>query len=137
MKSKFAVFIFLLSTFFFFSCEENNSEIKNTLDRKWNVTQIIDGMSQPKDYKKGDFTWTFDSGNKTIFIQNNVDIFNARDLPSFTNNQGGTYSFEILKENNTNYLIVGNREGTIKFNENVLTIDFGIAFDDVAYVFKR
>ncbi len=43
----------------------------------------------------------------------------------------------IVTENNIEYLLVDKRKGTIKITEAELTIDFGIAFDDIAYVFKR
>tara|TARA_R110001592_G_scaffold63124_4_gene193312 strand:- start:2466 stop:2864 length:399 start_codon:yes stop_codon:yes gene_type:complete len=119
----------------FFSCEKN-IEIENTIQGKWNVVQIIGGLSPAKNYDVGSFTWFFDLDKKTIII-NNKDVFNTQYAPTFTNNQGGIYSFDIVTENNIEYLLVDKRKGTIKITEAELTIDFGIAFDDIAYVFKR
>ena len=42
-----------------------------------------------------------------------------------------------LNENNMEYLVVGNRKGAIAFTNNGLMIDYGIAFDDIAYILKR
>ena len=130
--------IILLSSliFIFFSCE-NNTEIENSIQGKWYVTQIIGGFLPTKSYNEGNFTWFFDLDQKTVTIVNNVDVFNTLHIPSFTNNQGGTYSFEIKIENNVEYLVVDDREGSIKLINNELTIDYGIASDDIAYNFKR
>lgn len=122
---------------FFISCKNNNDFNQDTIAGKWNVTEIIGGFAQPKSYEKGSFTWEFDMANKTVTIINTSDIFNALDIPSFTNNQGGVYSFEILEENNSKFLIVDDRKGTIYFTEEGLQIDYGIAYDDIAYIFKR
>lgn len=121
---------------FFFSCE-NNSDIDNPIQGKWNVTQITGGLTPPTNYEIGTFTWDFNLENKTITIINTSRPFNGLDLPSFTNNQGGTYAFEIVTENNIDYLVVGNRKGSINFIEKGLMVDYGIAFDDIAYVFRR
>ncbi|MGK0414844.1 MAG: hypothetical protein ACJA1B_003073 [Polaribacter sp.] len=43
----------------------------------------------------------------------------------------------MRSENNITYLKVGERKGTISLINNELTLDFGIAFDDIAYIFKR
>lgn len=130
------IILICCTIFCFFSCE-NNTEIDNPIQGKWNVMQIIGGLSPTKEYNEGEFTWFFDFDEKTISIVNNVDIFNHLDLPSFTNNQGGIYSFHIITENNITYLKVGERKGTISLINNELKIDFGIAFDDIAYIFKR
>ena len=119
-----------------FSCE-NSIENTNTIKGKWNVTQIIGGFAQPKNYEEGSFTWNFNFNENTITIANTSEVFNTRDAPTFTNNQGGIYPFKITKENEIDYLIVGDRKGTIKLTDNELIIDFGIAFDDIAYIFKR
>ncbi|AUC85834.1 hypothetical protein CW731_11280 [Polaribacter sp. ALD11] len=126
-------------TLFFISCNNNNNNdsSKDTIADKWNVTEIIGGFSQPKSYKKETFTWEFDMVNKTVTIVNTSDVFTTLAAPSFTNNQGGVYSFEILEENNSKFLIVDDRKGTIYFTEKDLKIDYGIAFDDIAYIFKR
>ncbi|MFK8059173.1 MAG: hypothetical protein AB8B78_03685 [Polaribacter sp.] len=120
----------------FFSCE-NQTELNTTIAGKWNVAQTIGGFSQPKDYTPSTFTWEFDMAKKTVTIINTADIFNARDIPSFINNQGGVYSFEIIEEKGTSFLVVGNRKGEIKLEDTKLTIDYGVALDDIGYIFKR
>ena len=118
------------------SCE-SNIKIENSLEGKWNVTQIIGGFAQPKNYEDGSFTWNFNFDDKTITIVNISQPFDTLFLPSFTNNRGGIYGFEIITENKIDYLVVGERKGEIKYTESSLTIDYGIAFDDIAYIFKR
>jgi hypothetical protein len=127
----------LLISIVLFSCEENKIETENSIEGKWNVTETIGGFSKPKNYNAGDFTWEFNFVKKTVTIVNNVDIFTALDVPSFINNQGGVYSFEIIEENNSNFLVVGNRKGEIILDLNNLTLDYGIAVDDIGYIFIR
>jgi len=130
------LFLFCCTIFCFFSCE-NNTEIENPIQGNWNVIQIIGGFSQTKEYNEGEFTWFFNFDKKTITIINNKDIFNTLHIPSFTNNQGGVYPFTIITENNITYLKVEERKGTISIINDELTLDFGIAFDDIAYILKR
>lgn len=118
------------------SCE-NNTENENSIQGKWNIIQVIGGFTQPKNYNEGEVTWLFDLNKKTITIENRADIFDTYHILDFSRNQSGTYNYEIIKENNIQYLVVGNRKGEIKFTESGLTIDYGISFDDIAYIFKR
>lgn len=119
-----------------FSCE-NSAESVNLIQGKWNVTQITGGLSQAVNYEQGSFTWNFNLNNNTITIVNTSQPFDTQHTPTFTNNRGGTYTFEIITENDIDYLIVGDRKGAIIFTEDGLMIDYGIAFDDIAYILKR
>ncbi len=126
----------LLCCSFVFSCKEPD-DLANSIEGKWNVTQVIGGFSQPINYDFGDITWFFNLDNKTVTIENNVDVFNTYFIPSFSKNQGGVYNFEIITENNIDYFRVGDRKGIISFNEQGLMINYGIESDDFAYIFKR
>jgi hypothetical protein len=136
MKIK-TTFLYLFLIVFLFSCEDKLEAEITTIDGKWNVSQIIGGFAKAKNYKEGSFTWTFNFDNNTITIVNNADVFTALDVPTFINNQGGIYTFEIITENDFEYLLVGERKGAIKLENNKLRIDYGIAFDDIAYTFKK
>lgn len=133
MKKITILFLFCITTI---SCE-NNIENEPSIEGKWSVIQIIGGLSQPKNYNTNEFTWFFDFNTKTVTIENNADFFNDYHYPTFSNNRGGTYNFEIITENKINYLVVDKRKGEIKFTETVLTIDYGIDSDDIAYIFIR
>lgn len=119
-----------------FSCENSTNSI-NSLEGKWNVTQIMGGLSQPVSYEIGDVSWFFNFDNKTITIANNIDVFNSYFIPSFSKNQSGIYPFEIITENNTDYLLVEDRKGAISFNQEDLMIDYGIEADEIAFTFNR
>lgn len=119
-----------------YSCE-SSTEVNDSMQGKWNIIQVTGGLSQPMKYDMGDITWFFDQSDKTLTIENNVDVFNTYNIPTFIKNQGGTYKFEIIKENNIDYLVVDNRKGSIIFSDDGLMIDYGIAFDDIAYILKR
>jgi len=128
--------LLLVLSLLIFSCE-NNTETNNTIEGKWNVTQIIGGFAQPRTYVEDTFTWTFNFDENTVTIINISQPFNSLYTPTFSNDQGGVYTFKIETENNIDYLVVGERRGIMTLNGNDLTIDYGIAFDDVAYIFKR
>ena len=118
------------------SCESETVN-ENILQGKWSMIKLIGSFSPPEVYNHGDLTWFFDFNNKVVTINNGVELFDAKEPPSFSNNQSGAYSFEIKTENEVEYLIVGDRKGIITIVAGELTIDYGIAFDDIAYVFKR
>lgn len=138
MKNRFLLLVVttLFTALLFTNCNKNKEE-QNPLAGKWSVVQIMGGMTATKNYEEGSFTWDFNFDTDTVTIVNSADIFDALYTPTFENNRGGTYAFTIKKENNIDYLVVGDRKGHIKFTDTGVTIDYGIAFDDVAYVFKR
>lgn len=137
MKLNFkSLFVIVLATFFI-SCEDDNNLTETTIAGKWNVIQTIGGAFQPRDYEKGSFTWEFNMTQKAVTIVNGTNIDDSLTPPSFINNRGGTYSFEIVEENDVNFLVVGNRKGSIKLENNKLTLDYGVAVDDIGYVFER
>lgn len=74
---------------------------------------------------------------KTVRVINNVDIFDTLLTPRFINNREGVNPFEIVEENSMNFLVVENRTGAIKLQQNKLTLDYGIAPDDIGYIFER
>ena len=128
--------VLLLFCSIIFSCE-NSTENSNSIEGKWNITQMIGGLSQPIYYNDGDISWFFNLNNNTITIENNIDVFNTYFIPSFSKNQTGVYTFKIMTENNNDYFIVEDRKGIISFNDEGLMIDYGIDSDDIAYIFKR
>ncbi|MFK8059175.1 MAG: hypothetical protein AB8B78_03695 [Polaribacter sp.] len=138
MKLKIKTFCFIILSGFLINCSNNNEVNKGLISGKWNITKVIGGFNQPKDYVYGSLTWDFNFNNNTITIVNNADVFtDVNTPPSFRSNQGSIYTFSIKTENNIDFLVVGNRKGEIKFIDEELFIDYGIAFDDIAYVFKR
>ena len=120
-----------------FSCNEEEIATETTIAGKWNVTQTIGGFSQPKNYDYGTFTWQFDMDKKTVTIINTADVFTTKPISTFINNRGGVYDFKIEKEKGIDFLVVGNRKAPIKLEQNKLTLDYGVAFDDIGYIFKR
>jgi len=136
-KMKKIITIFLSMIFLFSNCEDAEFLATNSLQGTWHVTTVIGGLSPNKNYDKGTFTWTFNLENKTITIVNSVDISNTFNVPIFTGNDSGTFTFNIKEEGNSQYLIVENRKGKISYSESSVTIDYGIAFDDIAYKLTR
>ncbi|WP_299666917.1 hypothetical protein [uncultured Polaribacter sp.] len=127
-------FSFLLLSIVFISCESN--EANSLIAGKWNVTEMIGGFSKPKNYKIGSITWTFDTDKKILSIKNNLIVTNTTNN-DFTKNETGDYNYKIETENEIDYLIIKNRKGAIKSNEDGFMIDFGIAYDDIGYILKR
>ena len=122
--------VFLIGLFL--SCSKSD-EITPALSGVWYLQKIDGGFSAPRIYNTNEVTWNFNNNN--IIIENNVDVFNTLNVPDFSQNQGGTYSFEIVTENGSDYLIVGDRKGKIDVSQYKLVINYGVALDDIAYIF--
>jgi hypothetical protein len=94
-------------------------------------TTTINGFSQPKNYEKGTFTWEFNMNTKAVTIINIVEIYDTLYTLIFINNRERFNPFEIVEENSLNFLAIENRKGAIKLEQNKLTLNYGIAEDDM------
>ncbi|TCI92093.1 hypothetical protein [Tenacibaculum sp. M341] len=127
------LFYILTATFFMFNCSTNEELVS---DDVWHLVTIDGGLSPATNYSKGEITWFFNTQAKTITIKNSVSAFVNSPEP-FTSSQSGVYNYTIEKRNDIDYLIVGSREGAMKFTAQGLEIDYGIAHDDVRYTFIK
>jgi len=130
--------IFVLFATFLLSCSgKSETEIQSeSLDGTWIMTVIQGGLSPDITYNNEEITWNINTNKKIITITNTIDQFDGIDK-NFVNNYPGEYSYTIMNEEGSDQLIVGQRKGSITITEGKLTIDYGIAFDDVRYTFKR
>ncbi len=120
--------VYFLST----ACSEQSNDLETSINGTWNLISIQGGFSDALVYETGDITWEFN--DKTIIIKNTID---ANTGPDFVNGASGNYTYEILQESNNEILSVDNRKGVIMLTGNTLTIDYGIALDDILLTFKR
>jgi hypothetical protein len=125
MEQNFKLLPIFILILYFISCDNDHLE-----------TTTINGFSQPKNYEKGTFTWEFNMNTKTVMIINTVAIYNTLYTLIFINNREGVNPFEIVEENSMNFLAVENRKGAIKLEQNKLTLDYGIAQDDMDIFLK-
>ena len=144
MRTKISLLFFL--SLMIISCETNiepvelaepANELETLINGRWNIKSLNGGFLQGKTYQDGEIIWIFNTSTKTITIQNNVVISNGINTSSFDRNESGTYSFSILNEKDSSFLIVGSRKGRIVISEKSLLIDYGIAHDDIAYSLKK
>jgi hypothetical protein len=125
MEQNFKLLPIFILILYFISCDNDHLE-----------TTTINGFSQPKNYEKGTFTWEFNMNTKTVTIINTVAIYDTLYTLIFINNREGVNPFEIVEENSMNFLAVENRKGAIKLEQNKLTLDYGIAQDDMDIFLK-
>lgn len=137
MRTKTFFLFFTIISLSFINCDENNEILSNSIDGAWNLQTLNGGLSPSITYQKGDITWEINTETKTIKIQNNLENINTQFLYGFTDNQTGTYNFEIEKTDGLEYLVVGDRKGEISFISNNLKIDYGVALDDISYTFYK
>lgn len=137
MRTKTFFLFFTIISLSFINCDENNEILNNSIDGTWNLQTLNGGLSPSITYQKGDITWEINTEAKTIKIQNNLENINTQFLYGFTDNQTGTYNFEIEKTDGLEYLVVGDRKGEISFISNNLKIDYGVALDDISYTFYK
>ncbi|MDB2385322.1 hypothetical protein N9V96_02500 [Polaribacter sp.] len=120
-----------------FSQCETNEEKESLLKGKWNVVEIMGGFMPSKFYEDGDITWTLNENEKTITVLNTITSIKGLYEPNFKNNLTGTYSYNIIEEEENSFLLVEQAKGNIIEKEDGVMIDFGIAHDDIAYVLKK
>lgn len=93
---------------------------QDLLNGTWNLKNLSVGFAGlDEDFSAETITWTFNSQNQTIIVNNNDT---AASTKCFFDN--GTYNYSIAKVSNQKYLNIDNDEyGGLTILTNTLTID--------------
>ncbi|WP_299619039.1 hypothetical protein [uncultured Tenacibaculum sp.] len=135
MKKRMYLNLMLVLTLILTTVGCSEDEFENSLEGTWNVVGLQGGLAQGITYDKGDIIWNISFKTNTITIVNSIETPTTQ---NFSHNHSGVYSFTIETDTNGyEVLVVGERRGYIKFEEEALLIDYGIAFDDIAYTLVR
>ncbi len=135
-KRRYLKLVFVVTLILMLSCNKDDNESDNSLEGIWNVIGLQGSLAQPVTYNKGEITWLFNFKNNTLTIKNTVDN-QVGIQPLFSQNHTGVYNFSMTTENDNTILIVENRRGILVKEGDKITIDYGIAFDDIAYTLVR
>lgn len=138
--------ILILTMFFGFcilsgcSSDDDNtvSQKEESLNGTWDLKNLSGGFpGLDESYAPGEITWTFDTQNETIIIENNNSASTAFIFVS------GTYNYSVITENNQKYLnINGDEYGGLTISPDSLIIDqdqisYGVGADGFILSFEK
>ena len=141
MKLKALILTLLLGIGLLISCSKDDTNIlpqEEFLNGTWNLKNLSGGFAGlNENYSGGTITWTFNSQNQTIIIDNNEPASKSFIFDS------GTYNYSIIEINNQKYLNIENDEyGGLIISTNSLTIDqneisWGVGADGFVLYFEK
>lgn len=117
------------------NCSTGSDSNEEPIAGDWNLKTITGGFGGVNNsFQNGEVLWTFNVDDSTLTIE--VNIISMVPTERYYGLQAGTYSYELIEENEQTILHAdGSRVGTLRFSENDLLIDEGIAVDGFLYTF--
>lgn len=99
--------------------KSNKCVSSNTIDGKWHLVRITGGITGVNEtHPINEITWSFNTSNSTLTVNNTVGSSTYYYLPS------GTYPFQQISGPNGNYLVVDGAElGRFTFSGNQMLLD--------------
>ena len=99
--------------------KSNKSAIPNNIDGKWSLVRMNGGITGADEtHSVNEITWSFDTQNVTLTVNNTVGSSTYYYLPS------GTYPFQQISGPNGNYLVIDGFElGRFTFSGNQMHLD--------------
>lgn len=141
MKISFLAFsmalLFGLST----SCSKDDTLVSTPpvgINGAWSLDNVSGGlMGANVKFSNGDVTWTFNSTNQTLVVQNNVGTSDPN--YQFTDLASGSYSYTIQNIGGQQQLLINNnsRGVILTLNSTDLDIDEGVSVDGFIRKFRR
>jgi hypothetical protein len=110
--------------------DDNNTTIaEDPLNGSWNLTNVFGGfLTVDIDYAPDEVTWTFDTTNEMISIENNILTTGPEQIHSGP--ETGVYNYEIVVENLEEVIYIdGVFTGVLVIENNTLLIDNGLSSD--------
>lgn len=118
--------------------DSNNIPQEELLNGTWSLKNLSGGfVGLDENYPDGTITWTFNSQNQTIIIDNNEPTSKSFIFDS------GAYNYSIIEINNQKYLNIENDEyGGLTISNNSLTVDqneisWGVGADGFILNFEK
>lgn len=102
------------------SLNDNDNATPQEIKYLWHLVKVTGGIAGVNEqFETNVITWSFNNETETLVVNNkNTDDSIEDSLDS------GTYSFSVLEENNTTYLIIDDIElGSFEVSGNILTIN--------------
>lgn len=131
--------LILFCVFTLTNCKKDDEDIccayPITLEGSWSLVHIQGGFAGVDDvFENGIVVWYFDTETNTILVENN----NIDNTVLYDGLESGTYSYEIVTENETDYLYIESSNfGVLTYSSFQLSIDSNIGADGFLMVFER
>lgn len=140
MKTRILTLVLVLGVFIFTSCDsDDDTAPMDPIHGIWNLVNVSGGFAGiNEDYESGSITWSFNSQDLTITVQNNTGQINL-----FSGYVTGTYPYAIIEANENVYLVINNTEfGSYIVSDTSLNINqnefsFGTGADGFFLQFER
>ncbi|MEQ9265609.1 MAG: hypothetical protein RLN81_10335 [Balneolaceae bacterium] len=135
MKSLFRALSIFTILILVTNCSTGTDSNEDPIAGDWNLKTITGGFGGvDNSFQNGEVLWTFNVDDSTLTVE--VNIISMVPTERYYGLQAGTYSYELIEENEQTILHAdGSRVGTLRFSENDLLIDEGIAVDGFLYTF--
>lgn len=113
-------------------------ESPKTLEGTWHLAKIAGGDAPERQIPAGDVTVTFNP-NHTVQV---VNRSKTKEMKLFMDS--GFYSYEIIGTDTNKYdgtvyttIDLNSKRCTYWFNDGMMTLDYGMAYDAPGYFFKK
>ena len=120
MKKKILILLSILGLAIYTSCNSDDDSVQpEILNGTWNLINASGGIAGVNEsYQNGSVTWTFDSQNSTVTIENNSQA------TVYTLSTNGTYSYTIVESEDKQYLHINDVEiGRYVLSTNTLIVN--------------
>jgi len=117
--------------------DDNPSQKEESISGVWHLENVSGGFTGVDlDYSKGEVKWTFNEGNKTLVIENNIMTTGPKDIHAGLDS--GTYPYTIEEDKGMKTLTVNNNvKGVLIITSDTLKIDDGVDADGLITKFIR
>lgn len=107
MKTKILTLLVTLAVILFTSCNNDDDVTPvEPINGTWNLTNILGGFAGiDDDYASGVITWTFNTQNMTLHVENN----NTQET-IFSGFETGTYPYTLVESNGNEYVHIDGEE---------------------------
>jgi hypothetical protein len=107
MKIRILTLLLTLGLITFTSCNnDNDSSQIETLNGIWNLKNVSGGFAGiNEDFENGIITWTFNSHNSTLTVENN----NSQ-VSIYSGYENGTYPYSTVENNGNEYILINTAE---------------------------
>ncbi len=140
MRTKIWGVILFMALGFLVGCgntDDDDSSQNDAINGVWHLKNISGGLlGVDIDYNKGEVKWTFNEGNKTLVIENNIMTTGPEDI--HVGLDSGTYTYKVELEGDTKILFINEAQsGRLSIISGILKIDDNIAADGFLSEFVR
>ncbi|PQJ14557.1 hypothetical protein [Aureicoccus marinus] len=133
-------YLFFLTLLACTEAEQDENEVR-LLSGQWQLSNISGGLTgSSTDFNPGELKWNINLFASVVSVSSNLDENDPKrgQFPL----ANGVYSFDLIQQEEElrytyDFIVEGERLGTLSWRQNRLRLDAGTAADGLLYVFSR